>query len=62
MALRAVTIRPIRDRRHLASPWQVRWAVNVLMLTILVSLAFDYVDAIRYMMGERAPLNLPTSG
>ena len=49
-------------RKFLASPWQVRWAVNVFMLTIIVSLAFDYVDAIRYMLGERAPLNIPASG
>lgn len=49
-------------RRHLSSPWQVRRAVNVLMLTIVVSLAFDCVDAVRYMLGERAPLNLPASG
>ena len=49
-------------RQHLSSPWQIRWAVTVFMLTIVVSLAFDYVDAVRYILGERAPLNSPTSG
>ena len=43
-------------RKHLASPWQVRWTIVVLMLTIVVSLGFDCVDTIRYILGERAPL------
>lgn len=47
-------------RRHLSSPWQVRRAVHVFMLTIIVSLAFDYVDAVRYILGERAPVNIPS--
>lgn len=47
-------------RRHLSSPWQVRRAVHVFMLTIIVSLVFDYVDAVRYILGERAPVNIPS--
>ena len=32
------------------------------MLTIIVSLAFDYVDAVRYLLGERAAVNIPPAG
>ena len=46
-------------RRHLSSPRQLRWAVNVFLATIVASLAFDYVDAARYLLGERAPVNVP---
>ena len=33
-----------------------RRILSLVILTILVSLAFDYVDVIRYLLGERAPL------
>jgi len=49
-------------RKHLSSPRQLRWAANVFMATIIVSLAFDYVDAVRYLLGERAPVNIPAAG
>ena len=49
-------------REHFASPWQLRWAINVFVATIIVSLAFDYVDAARYLLGERAPVNIPPAG
>ena len=49
-------------RKHLSSPWQLRWGVNVFMATIIASLAFDYVDAVRYLLGERAPVNVPAAG
>lgn len=49
-------------RNHFSSPRQLRWAVNVFMATIIVSLAFDYVDAVRYLLGERAPVNIPPAG
>ena len=49
-------------REHFSSPRQLRRAVNVFMATIIVSLAFDCVDAIRYLLGERAPVNVPTAG
>ena len=32
------------------------------MATIIASLAFDYVDAVRYLLGERAPVNVPAAG
>ena len=41
---------------HLASPWPVRWTTAALMTTIVVSLGFDYADALRWLLGERAPL------
>lgn len=49
-------------RKHLSSPPQVRRAVNVFMATIVVSLAFDSVDAARYLLGEHAPVNIPSAG
>lgn len=45
-----------RRRKHFAAPWPVRWTVAALMATIVVSLGFDYVDFMRYLLGERAPL------
>ena len=48
-------------RKHFSSPWQLRWAVSVLLATIVVSLAFDYADAGRFMLGERAPVNIPST-
>ncbi len=45
-----------RRRKHFAAHWPVRWTVAALMLTIVVSLGFDYVDVLRYLLGERAPL------
>lgn len=45
-----------RRRLHFAAPWPVRWTVAALMATIVVSLGFDYVDILRYLLGERAPL------
>ena len=37
-------------------------AFGIIMTTIIVSLAFDCVDAARYLLGERAPVNIPTAG
>ena len=45
-----------RRRKHFAAPWPVRWTVAALMATIVVSLGFDYVDLLRWLLGERAPL------
>lgn len=36
-------------------PWP-RLIVIVILATILISLAFDYTDALRYLLGNRAPL------
>ena len=43
-------------RKHLAFPLQVRRMTTVLVLTIVVSLAFDSANVIRYILGERASL------
>lgn len=36
-------------------PWPKR-VVIIVLATILVSLAFDYTDALRYLLGNRTPL------
>jgi hypothetical protein len=36
-------------------PTYARWLVLLILVTILISLAFDYTDAIRYLLGDRAP-------
>ncbi|MDA8746792.1 hypothetical protein N9M66_01125 [Litoreibacter sp.] len=40
-------------------PSRIIWAV---IATLLISLAFDYVDVIRYGLGERTPTILPPQG
>jgi hypothetical protein len=46
-------------RREDMPPWPRRIMIVVLS-TILISLAFDYTDALRYLLGERTPLAAPT--
>ncbi len=36
-----------------------RWIIGVVLATILISLAFDYTDVLRYLLGERMPLVKP---
>jgi hypothetical protein len=36
-------------------PTHARWLVLLILATILISLAFDYTDVIRYLLGNRAP-------
>jgi len=43
-------------RSSLASPSHVRRMTMILVLTIVVSLAFDITDVIRYVLGERASM------
>ena len=38
-----------------------RWIITVVLATIVISLAFDYSDALRYLMGERTPTFSPTT-
>ncbi len=38
-----------------ALPTYARWLVWLILATILISLAFDYTDALRYLLGNRAP-------
>lgn len=45
-------------RRRTLRPWP-KWITVAIVATILVSLAFDYADMVRYLLGERAPLALP---
>ena len=49
-------------RVGLAGSAIVMIAFGIIMATIIASLAFDYVDAVRYLLGERAPVNIPTAG
>ncbi|MGJ8616764.1 MAG: hypothetical protein ACSHWS_07960 [Sulfitobacter sp.] len=37
-------------------PRRIIWVV---LITLLISLAFDYVDVIRYLLGNRTPLAMP---
>ncbi|MEM8786750.1 MAG: hypothetical protein AAGE76_00655 [Pseudomonadota bacterium] len=45
-------------RREDVTVWAKR-VLAVVLGTILISLAFDYTDAIRYALGERTPAALP---
>ena len=38
-----------------------RWIMVFSLATILISLAFDYTDVIRYFLGNTTPLALPAS-
>jgi hypothetical protein len=40
-------------------PDPARWVLIVVLVTILVSLAFDYTDVVRYLLGNRAQLVTP---
>ena len=42
--------------RKPALPRYARWVLLVVVGTILISLAFDYTDLLRYALGNRAPL------
>ncbi|NOD62518.1 MULTISPECIES: hypothetical protein [unclassified Ruegeria] len=35
------------------------WIIRAVLLTIAISLVFDYVDVIRYLMGDRTPVPVP---
>ena len=39
-----------------AMPIAARWIIRVILVTLLISLAFDVVDVLRYILGERTPL------
>ncbi len=36
-----------------------RWIAMIVLATIVISLAFDYADALRYVLGERTPFAKP---
>lgn len=50
----------IRQIRRPDMPNWPRWIMTVVLATILVSLAFDYTDVARYLLGERTPLARPS--
>ena len=41
--------------RRAELPRWPRWIMTVVLATIVISLAFDYTDALRYVLGERTP-------
>jgi hypothetical protein len=41
--------------RRADMPKWPRWIMMVVLATLVVSLAFDYVDVARYILGERTP-------
>jgi hypothetical protein len=49
----------MQHRRGDLPQWP-RWILSAVIATILVSLAVDYTDAARYLLGERTPLAMPT--
>jgi hypothetical protein len=40
-------------------PKIARGIMIVILATIVISLAFDYTDVLRYILGERTPLTMP---
>lgn len=40
-------------------PTPPKWIIRAVLLTIAISLAFDYVDVIRYLLGDRTPVPVP---
>lgn len=52
--------RQLRRRRDMPTP--LYWLIAVLAASISISLAFDAVDVVRYLLGERAPLLPPGAG
>jgi len=42
-------------------PLWPRRIIMVVLATIVISLAFDYVDVARYLLGERTPVAMPAS-
>ncbi|WP_037310876.1 hypothetical protein [Ruegeria halocynthiae] len=40
-------------------PMPPKWIIRAVLLTIAISLAFDYVDVIRYLLGDRTPVPVP---
>ena len=48
-----------RLRQGEMRPWP-KWIMLAVLATLVVSLAFDYADCARYLLGERTPLVVPT--
>ena len=36
-----------------------KWIMLTILATLVVSLAFDYADSVRYLLGERTPIAMP---
>jgi hypothetical protein len=51
--------RKLKDPQVTKAP---RIIVSLILATIVISLAFDYTDAVRYIAGERTPLAMPAAG
>lgn len=49
----------VRQIRRADMPKWPRWIMGVVLVSILISLAFDYADVLRYLLGERTPLVKP---
>lgn len=48
--------------RRADMPKWPRWIMAVVVITILTSLAFDYADVVRYLLGETQPFASPAAG
>ncbi len=47
--------------RKVTTPRAAKIIIAFILTTILISLAFDYTDVIRYALGERTPMALPAA-
>ena len=47
--------------RRADMPKWPRWIMAVVVVTILISLAFDYADVLRYLLGETQPFASPAA-
>ncbi len=46
----------LRQSRRAEMPAMARHILYVIVAAMIISLAFDYVDVARYLMGERTPV------
>ena len=47
--------------RRVDLPKWPKWLMYVIAATVLISLAFDYTDLARYMLGNRTPIAMPAA-
>ena len=52
----------ITQLRKTDMPKWPRWIMYVVAATVLISLAFDYTDLLRFALGNRTPLAMPALG
>lgn len=48
-----------QQQGHADIPTSPKWIIRIVLLILVISLAFDYVDVIRYLLGDRAAVSVP---